>query len=144
MGWYLCSMWYHAVNSQSLMNSCYLFCWLTLKRSNTLKRKLQLPHGNPPLKRKRKPSVDTFKKHATEADIREKGSSSQKSLPKKQLADKPNEGQKSRPFIKTSSLFRNNPDIPEIHRYFGQMGGKKPPLIPWSSVPWSLSFAWAK
>ncbi|XP_028941140.1 probable ATP-dependent RNA helicase DDX31, partial [Antrostomus carolinensis] len=55
-------------------------------------------------------------KGATEADIREKGSTSQKSLPKKQLTDNPNEGQKSRPFIKTSSLFRNNPDIPEIHR----------------------------
>ncbi|KFZ59622.1 putative ATP-dependent RNA helicase DDX31, partial [Antrostomus carolinensis] len=81
-----------------------------------LKRKLQSPHGNPPLKRKRKPSVNSFKKGATEADIREKGSTSQKSLPKKQLTDNPNEGQKSRPFIKTSSLFRNNPDIPEIHR----------------------------
>ncbi|NXL62748.1 DDX31 helicase, partial [Chordeiles acutipennis] len=86
------------------------------KQSNALKRKLQSPHGNPPLKRKCKPSVNAFKKHITEADIREKGSSSQKSLPKKQLTDNPNEGQKSRPFIKTSSLFRNNPNIPEIHR----------------------------
>ncbi|XP_075026713.1 ATP-dependent DNA helicase DDX31 isoform X3 [Calonectris borealis] len=85
-------------------------------RSNAVKRKLQSPHGNPPLKRKRKPSINTFKKCATEADIREKGSSSQKSLPKKQLTDNRNESQKSKPFVKTSSLFRNNPDIPEIHR----------------------------
>ncbi|KFP99249.1 putative ATP-dependent RNA helicase DDX31, partial [Haliaeetus albicilla] len=81
-----------------------------------VKRKLQSPHGNPPLKRKRKPSINTFKKCATEADIREKGSSSQKSLSKKQLTDNQNESQKSKPFIKTSSLFKNNPDIPEIHR----------------------------
>ncbi|KAM6047881.1 ATP-dependent DNA helicase DDX31 isoform 3-T3 [Chlamydotis macqueenii] len=86
------------------------------RQSNALKRKLQSPRGNPPLKRKRKPSINTFKKCATEADIREKGSSSQKSLPKRQLTDNQNEGQKSKPFIKTSSLFRNNPDIPKIHR----------------------------
>uniref|UniRef100_A0A8D0EJG7 ATP-dependent RNA helicase n=1 Tax=Strix occidentalis caurina TaxID=311401 RepID=A0A8D0EJG7_STROC len=98
------------------MNSCYLVCLLMLKQSNALKRKLQSSHGNPPLKRKRKPSVNTFKKCATEAEVREKGSSSQKYLPKKQLTDNRNESQKSKPFIKTSSLFRNNPDIPEIHR----------------------------
>ncbi|NXK45621.1 DDX31 helicase, partial [Chauna torquata] len=86
------------------------------KQSNALKRKLQSPHGNPPLKRKPKPSVNAFKKCATEADIREKGSLSGKFHPKKQLTDNRNESQKSRPFIKTSSLFRNNPDIPEIHR----------------------------
>ncbi|KFQ28901.1 putative ATP-dependent RNA helicase DDX31, partial [Merops nubicus] len=80
-----------------------------------LKRKLQSPHGNPPLKRKRKPSINTFKKSAAEADVK-KGSSSQKSPPKKQLTDKQNESQRSKPFIKTSSLFRNNPDIPEISR----------------------------
>ncbi|KFO82490.1 putative ATP-dependent RNA helicase DDX31, partial [Cuculus canorus] len=81
-----------------------------------LKRKFQSPHGNPPLKRKCKPSINTFKKRATEADVKEKGSSSQKSLPKKQLTDNRNEGPKNRPFVKTSSLFRNNPDIPEINR----------------------------
>uniref|UniRef100_A0A8C8B5G9 ATP-dependent RNA helicase n=1 Tax=Otus sunia TaxID=257818 RepID=A0A8C8B5G9_9STRI len=86
------------------------------EQSNALKRKLQSSHGNPPLKRKRKPSVNNFKKCAAEAEVREKGSSSQKSLPKKQLTDNRNESQKSKPFIKTSSLFRNNPDIPEIHR----------------------------
>ncbi|NXV12219.1 DDX31 helicase, partial [Cepphus grylle] len=101
---------------QSSMNPCCLVCLLTLKQSSALKRKLQSPHGNPPLKRKRKPSINTFKKCATEADLREKGSSSQKSLPKKQLTDNRNESRKTKPFIKTSSLFRNNPDIPEIHR----------------------------
>uniref|UniRef100_A0A672UMD6 ATP-dependent RNA helicase n=1 Tax=Strigops habroptila TaxID=2489341 RepID=A0A672UMD6_STRHB len=85
-------------------------------QSGAVKRKLQSPHGNPPFKRKRKPSINTFKKPAIEADIRQKGSSSQKSLPKKQLTDNRNESQKSKPFIKTSSLFRNNPDIPKIHR----------------------------
>lgn len=108
------------------MNSCCLVCLLTLKQSNALKRKLQSPHGNPPLKRKRKASINTFKKRATEADSREKGNPSQKSLPKKQLTHNRNESQKSKPFIKTSSLFKNNPDIPEIHRYFRQMGGRNP------------------
>ncbi|NWR63529.1 DDX31 helicase, partial [Bucorvus abyssinicus] len=86
------------------------------KQSGALKRKLQSPHGNPPLKQKRKPSINAFKKATAEADVREKGGSSQKSLPKKQLADNRNESQRSKPFIKTSSLFRNNPDIPEIRR----------------------------
>ncbi|NXS51946.1 DDX31 helicase, partial [Brachypteracias leptosomus] len=85
------------------------------KQSGALKRKLQSPHGNPPLKRGRKPSINTFKKSTLEADIK-KGSSSQKSPPKKQLTGNQNESQKGKPFIKTSSLFRNNPDIPEIHR----------------------------
>uniref|UniRef100_A0A8B9CUT1 ATP-dependent RNA helicase n=1 Tax=Anser brachyrhynchus TaxID=132585 RepID=A0A8B9CUT1_9AVES len=107
-------IWYHLLNSHSLMHSCYLVCLLTSKQSNALKRKLQSPHGNPPLKRK--PPVNAFKKCATETNIREKGSLSQKSLPKKQLTDNRNESQKSKPFIKTSSLFRNNPDIPKIHR----------------------------
>ncbi|NXS76594.1 DDX31 helicase, partial [Pandion haliaetus] len=100
----------------SVINELLLSGLLTLKQSSALKRKLQSPHGNPPLKHKRKPSINTFKKCATEADIREKGSSSQKSRPKKQLTDNRNENQKSKLFIKTSSLFRNNPDIPEIHR----------------------------
>nr|XP_013797234.1 PREDICTED: probable ATP-dependent RNA helicase DDX31 isoform X1 [Apteryx mantelli mantelli] len=86
------------------------------RQSKALKRKLQSPHGNPPLKRKCKPSGGSFKKCTTEADIREKGNSSKKPLPKKQLSDSQNESLKSRPFVKTSSLFRNNPDIPEIHR----------------------------
>ncbi|XP_027595143.1 probable ATP-dependent RNA helicase DDX31 [Pipra filicauda] len=81
-----------------------------------LKRKLQSPRGNPPEKRQRKPSLNTFRKGATEADRRGKGNPPQKPVPKKQLTDNRNESQKSRPFIKTSSLFKNNPDIPEIHR----------------------------
>ncbi|NWH56871.1 DDX31 helicase, partial [Geococcyx californianus] len=100
----------------SAINEFLLSGLLTLKQSNTLKRKLQSSHGNAPLKRKRKPSITTFKKSSTEADIREKGSSSQKSLPKKQLTENQNESPRSRPFVKTSSLFRNNPDIPEINR----------------------------
>uniref|UniRef100_A0A8C2T1A1 Uncharacterized protein n=1 Tax=Coturnix japonica TaxID=93934 RepID=A0A8C2T1A1_COTJA len=86
-------------------------------RPSALKRKLQSsPHGNPPLKRKPKPSVNNFKKRVAETGTREKGSSSKRSLPKKQLTANQNESQKSKLFIKTSSLFRNNPDIPEIHR----------------------------
>uniref|UniRef100_A0A8C3QZ86 ATP-dependent RNA helicase n=1 Tax=Cyanoderma ruficeps TaxID=181631 RepID=A0A8C3QZ86_9PASS len=78
--------------------------------------KLQSPHGNPPVKRKRELSTNTFRKGSTEPDRREEGSSSQKPVPKKRLSDKQNESQKNKHFIKTSSLFKNNPDIPEIHR----------------------------
>ncbi|NWQ62476.1 DDX31 helicase, partial [Neopipo cinnamomea] len=86
------------------------------KQPGALKRKLHSPHGNPPVKRQRKPSLNTFRKGATEADTREKGNPPQKPAPRKQLTDNRNESQKSKPFIKTSSLFKNNPDIPEIHR----------------------------
>ncbi|NWV59252.1 DDX31 helicase, partial [Malurus elegans] len=101
------------VSSQSLMT---LVCLFTLQQSGALKRRFQSPHGNPPVKRQRKLSISTFRKGPTEADRREEGSSSQKSVPKKQLAGKQNENQKNKPFIKTSSLFKNNPDIPEIER----------------------------
>uniref|UniRef100_A0A8C5XAC3 ATP-dependent RNA helicase n=1 Tax=Malurus cyaneus samueli TaxID=2593467 RepID=A0A8C5XAC3_9PASS len=101
------------VSSQSLMT---LVCLFTLQQSGALKRRFQSPHGNPPVKRQRKLSINTFRKGATEADRREEGSSSQKPVPKKQLTGKQNENQKNKPFIKTSSLFKNNPDIPEIER----------------------------
>jgi len=111
-------IWYHLLDPHSLMRSCSLVCLLTSKQPNALKRKLQSsPHGNPPLKRKPKPSVNNFKKRVAETGTREKGRSSKRSLPKKQLNANQNESQKSKLFIKTSSLFRNNPDIPEIHRY---------------------------
>ncbi|NWV39048.1 DDX31 helicase, partial [Grantiella picta] len=101
------------VNSHSLLIMGFFF---PLKQSGALKRKFESPHGNPPVKRKRKLAVNTFRKGATEADRREEGSSSQKPAPKKQLTGNQNESQKNKPFIKTSSLFKNNPDIPEIHR----------------------------
>ncbi|KAJ7417432.1 putative ATP-dependent RNA helicase DDX31 [Pitangus sulphuratus] len=89
-----------------------------LKPPGALKRKLQSPQGTPPVKRQRKPSLSTFRKGAPEADTRDKGNPPQRPVGKnkKQLPDKQNESQKGRPFIKTSSLFKNNPDIPEIHR----------------------------
>lgn len=106
-----------------------------LKQSGALKRKLQPPHGNPPVKRKRKLSINTFRKGTTEADRKEERCSSQKPVPKKQLTDSQNESQKNKPFIKTSSLFKNNPDIPEIQRYFRQMGGEKNPFSVLNSCP---------
>uniref|UniRef100_A0A8C6ZQ12 ATP-dependent RNA helicase n=1 Tax=Nothoprocta perdicaria TaxID=30464 RepID=A0A8C6ZQ12_NOTPE len=81
-------------------------------QSKAPKRRLQSPQGNPPLKRKCKPPVSSFKK----TDTRGKGNSSKKPLPKKKLLDDHNENLKNRPFIKTSSLFKNNPDVPQIHR----------------------------
>ncbi|NXA05757.1 DDX31 helicase, partial [Sapayoa aenigma] len=83
------------------------------KQRGALKRKLQSLHGNPPVKRKRNQSIGNC---AGGTDSRDEGKASQKPLPRKHLTDNRNESQRSKPFIKTSSLFKNNPDIPEIHR----------------------------
>ncbi|NWR34821.1 DDX31 helicase, partial [Tachuris rubrigastra] len=81
-----------------------------------LKRKFQPPQGDPPVKRQRNPSLNTRRKRVPEAATGHKGSPPQKPVPKKQLTDNQNESQRGKAFVKTSSLFKNNPDIPEIHR----------------------------
>ncbi|NWI96771.1 DDX31 helicase, partial [Pitta sordida] len=86
------------------------------KQPGALKRKLQVPRGKPPVKREREQSINALGNCAPGTESREKGNSSLKPAPKKQLTDNQNESQRSKPFIKTSSLFKNNPDIPEIHR----------------------------
>nr|XP_006136874.1 probable ATP-dependent RNA helicase DDX31 [Pelodiscus sinensis]XP_006136875.1 probable ATP-dependent RNA helicase DDX31 [Pelodiscus sinensis] len=79
------------------------------------KRKLQQADEGTPFKRKRKLSASPNKKCTKEANICMKGNLSSKS-PKKPSTDRQNESLSSRPFIKTSCLFKNNPEIPEIHR----------------------------
>ncbi|XP_074871345.1 ATP-dependent DNA helicase DDX31 isoform X2 [Carettochelys insculpta] len=85
-------------------------------QSKAVKRKLPEPDEDTPSKRKHKLSVSPNKKFTKETDLCTKGNLSSKSTPKKHLTDRPNESPSSRPFIKTSSLFKNNPEIPEIHR----------------------------
>ncbi|XP_048679074.1 ATP-dependent DNA helicase DDX31 isoform X2 [Caretta caretta] len=81
-----------------------------------LKRKLQWADEGAPSKQKHKLSVSPIKKCTQEANICVKGNLSSKSPPKKHSADRQNESLSSRPFIKTSCLFKNNPEIPEIRR----------------------------
>ncbi|XP_043354737.1 probable ATP-dependent RNA helicase DDX31 isoform X2 [Dermochelys coriacea] len=81
-----------------------------------LKRKLQWADEGTPSKQKHKLSVSPIKKCTKEANICVKGNLSSKSPLKKHSADRQNESLSSRPFIKTSCLFKNNPEIPEIHR----------------------------
>ncbi|XP_030391356.1 probable ATP-dependent RNA helicase DDX31 isoform X1 [Gopherus evgoodei] len=85
-------------------------------QSKTLKRKLQWADEGTPAKQKPKLSVSPIKKCTKEANICVKGNLSSKSPPKKHSTDRQNESLRSRPFIKTSCLFKNNPKIPEIHR----------------------------
>uniref|UniRef100_A0A8C0GGE2 ATP-dependent RNA helicase n=1 Tax=Chelonoidis abingdonii TaxID=106734 RepID=A0A8C0GGE2_CHEAB len=87
-----------------------------MKQSKALKRKLQWADEGTPAKQKPKLSVSPIKKCTKEADICVKRNLSSKSPPKKDLTDRQNESLRSRPFIKTSCLFKNNPKIPEIHR----------------------------
>ncbi|XP_027679321.2 probable ATP-dependent RNA helicase DDX31 isoform X2 [Chelonia mydas] len=81
-----------------------------------LKRKLQWADEGAPSKQKHKLSVSPIKKCTKEANFCVKGNLSSKSPPKKHSADRQNESLSSRPFIKTSCLFKNNPEIPEIRR----------------------------
>uniref|UniRef100_A0A8C3I8N6 Uncharacterized protein n=1 Tax=Chrysemys picta bellii TaxID=8478 RepID=A0A8C3I8N6_CHRPI len=86
------------------------------QQSKALKRKLQWADEGTPSKQKPKLSVSPIKKCTKEADICVKGNLSSKSPPKKHSTVRQNESLSSRPFIKTSCLFKNNPKIPEIHR----------------------------
>ncbi|XP_067397712.1 ATP-dependent DNA helicase DDX31 isoform X2 [Emydura macquarii macquarii] len=85
-------------------------------QSKGLKRKRQWADEGTLSKRKPKLSVFPIKKYDKEADICVKGNLSSKSPPKKRSTDRQNESLSSRPYIKTSCLFKNNPEIPEIHR----------------------------
>uniref|UniRef100_A0A8C3SZU6 Uncharacterized protein n=1 Tax=Chelydra serpentina TaxID=8475 RepID=A0A8C3SZU6_CHESE len=85
-------------------------------QSKALKRKFQWADEGTPSKQNHKLSVSPIKKCTKEAAICVKGNLSSKSPPKKHSTDRQNESLSSRPFIKTSCLFKNNPEIPEIHR----------------------------
>uniref|UniRef100_A0A8D0HFL1 DEAD-box helicase 31 n=1 Tax=Sphenodon punctatus TaxID=8508 RepID=A0A8D0HFL1_SPHPU len=82
----------------------------------TFKRKSQWSDEGIPSKWKHKPPSPPIEKHVKESGSDLKGNGSFESSPKKHLADKVDESLSSRPFVKTSSLFRNNPEIPEINR----------------------------
>uniref|UniRef100_A0A8D0HLF5 ATP-dependent RNA helicase n=1 Tax=Sphenodon punctatus TaxID=8508 RepID=A0A8D0HLF5_SPHPU len=81
----------------------------------TFKRKSQWSDEGIPSKWKHKPPSPPIEKHVKESGSDLKGNGSFESSPKKHLADSGREPEQ-RPFVKTSSLFRNNPEIPEINR----------------------------
>ncbi|XP_027725541.1 probable ATP-dependent RNA helicase DDX31 isoform X1 [Vombatus ursinus] len=89
----------------------------TPKQAKGTKRKFQGAIQGPPPKQKHEISLPPAKKtNVKEVERTVKGKPEGLISPKKHPAVPANEGQVERPFIKTSSLFKNNPEIPEIHR----------------------------
>ncbi|XP_043844752.1 probable ATP-dependent RNA helicase DDX31 isoform X2 [Dromiciops gliroides] len=89
----------------------------TPKQAKGTKRKFQGASEGPPAKQKNEISLPHAKKtNVKEVERTVKAKPEGLISPKKHPAVHTNEGQVERPFIKTSSLFKNNPEIPEIHR----------------------------
>uniref|UniRef100_A0A8C9Q5G1 ATP-dependent RNA helicase n=1 Tax=Spermophilus dauricus TaxID=99837 RepID=A0A8C9Q5G1_SPEDA len=81
------------------------------------KRKDQASSEAPPAKRKKETSFLPAKKTGVGETRRAFRGNAQKTLsPKKNWADTGDQKQEDKPCVKTSSLFKNNPDIPELHR----------------------------
>ncbi|KAB0381106.1 hypothetical protein FD755_008890 [Muntiacus reevesi] len=81
------------------------------------KRKCQAPSEAPPAKRRSKASFLPAKKTATRETRRTLKGKAQKSFsPKKSSAGASDGNQERKLGIKTSSLFKNNPEIPELPR----------------------------
>ncbi|XP_072488902.1 ATP-dependent DNA helicase DDX31 isoform X2 [Notamacropus eugenii] len=89
----------------------------TPKQAKGTKRKFQGASEGPPPKQKNETSLPPAKKtNVKKVERTVKGKPEGLISPKKHPAVHTNEGQVERPFVKTSSLFKNNPEIPEIHR----------------------------
>ncbi|XP_070374557.1 ATP-dependent DNA helicase DDX31 isoform X2 [Equus asinus] len=90
--------------------------WRTLKQAEATKRKYQASSEAPPAKRRSKTSFLPAKKTAKEAQRTFKGKPQKTFSPKKSSASTSDRNQEQKPCVKTSSLFKNNPEIPELHR----------------------------
>ncbi|XP_019365847.1 PREDICTED: probable ATP-dependent RNA helicase DDX31 [Gavialis gangeticus] len=85
------------------------------KQNKALKRTPQWTDNGTPTKRKRTlPASSPLKNCAKAVDVSGNGNLASAFVPKKHPTDRQDES--TRPFIKTSSLFKNNPKIPEIPR----------------------------
>ncbi|XP_047380832.1 probable ATP-dependent RNA helicase DDX31 isoform X2 [Sciurus carolinensis] len=89
--------------------------WARMQAKAT-KRKHQAPSEAPPAKRKKETSFLPAKKSSAEKTQRAfRGNAQNTFSPKKNWVNT-GDGKQEKPCIKTSSLFKNNPDIPELHR----------------------------
>ncbi|XP_007942530.2 probable ATP-dependent RNA helicase DDX31 [Orycteropus afer afer] len=87
------------------------------RQAEATKRKYHTPSEAPPVKRRSKTPFFTAKKTGvTETRRTLKGKAQKTFSPKKYLAGTSNVNQEEKPCIKSSSLFKNNPEIPELHR----------------------------
>ncbi|XP_031225419.1 probable ATP-dependent RNA helicase DDX31 isoform X2 [Mastomys coucha] len=87
------------------------------RQAEAIKRKHQVSSDAPPAKRRNEISSPLAKKASDkETQGTFKGSIHKMFPPKKYLDSIGSGSQKEKPCIKTSSLFKNNPEIPELHR----------------------------
>uniref|UniRef100_I3MAU3 ATP-dependent RNA helicase n=1 Tax=Ictidomys tridecemlineatus TaxID=43179 RepID=I3MAU3_ICTTR len=87
------------------------------QQAKATKRKDQASSEAPPAKRKKETSFLPAKKTGVGETRRAFRGNAQKTLsPKKNWANTGDQKQEYKPCVKTSSLFKNNPDIPELHR----------------------------
>nr|XP_040139772.1 probable ATP-dependent RNA helicase DDX31 [Ictidomys tridecemlineatus] len=87
------------------------------RQAKATKRKDQASSEAPPAKRKKETSFLPAKKTGVGETRRAFRGNAQKTLsPKKNWANTGDQKQEYKPCVKTSSLFKNNPDIPELHR----------------------------
>ncbi|KAK1334030.1 hypothetical protein QTO34_005029 [Cnephaeus nilssonii] len=113
------------------------------RRAQATKRKRQAPNGAPAAKRGNGASSLPAKKTAAKPAQRSlKGKAQKVFSRKKSLAGASERSQEQKPGVKTSSLFKNNPEIPELPRYaqgahLGNEGlvGSAFFRVDWSSCP---------
>uniref|UniRef100_A0A2I2ZWF4 ATP-dependent RNA helicase n=1 Tax=Gorilla gorilla gorilla TaxID=9595 RepID=A0A2I2ZWF4_GORGO len=87
------------------------------RQAKATKRKYQASSEAPPAKRRNKTSFLPAKKTSVKETQRTfKGNTQKTFSPKKHSVSTSDRNQEERQCIKTSSLFKNNPDIPELHR----------------------------
>ncbi|XP_054219535.1 ATP-dependent DNA helicase DDX31 isoform X5 [Homo sapiens] len=87
------------------------------KQAKATKRKYQASSEAPPAKRRNETSFLPAKKTSVKETQRTfKGNAQKMFSPKKHSVSTSDRNQEERQCIKTSSLFKNNPDIPELHR----------------------------
>lgn len=86
-------------------------------QAEATKRKHQVSNDSPRAKRRNKISSFLAKKASDKETQRTFKGSTHKTFPPKKYLDSIGNGrQEEKPCIKTSSLFKNNPEIPELHR----------------------------
>ena len=86
-------------------------------QAEATKRKHQVSSDAPPAKRRSEISSVLAKKASDKETQRTFKGSTHKTFPPKKYLDSIGNGrQEEKPCIKTSSLFKNNPEIPELHR----------------------------
>ncbi|XP_006835058.1 PREDICTED: probable ATP-dependent RNA helicase DDX31 [Chrysochloris asiatica] len=88
-----------------------------MQQEKATKRKCLLPSEAPPVKQRHETPFSLAKKTGVTETLRtSKGKAPKIFSPKKHSTETSNVYQKEKPAIKTSSLFKNNPEIPELHR----------------------------